>query len=313
MPANSSYNGPYRDVVSYQSMHLCSLWRIIRSDGQTEYYTNWDEDIFGRWVGIPGVVFQSAAGLVLSATSRESGLKSQSLAAKGYIDGLDLADLQHGAYTDAVITEWTIDARFPFVMGAVLNSSTYFVTGVTYGDEVWEMQLEGLGRKMKETVGVPFNQQCRFSLGEGHCAPIPPDKTYGVSIAQHTYGNNSGCTISAVDADEPRRVFSIKHGTGSPSLLPQAKLSHGTITFLTGDNAGFTYEVMTQRTDALNINVKLVLQTRSDIKTSDTVKVIAGCSGTWGACTFYKNNRSFGGNLFIPGAQRARQSARSQF
>jgi len=307
-----SISGPSADLLSMQSMYMCSLWWIQRVDGQSEYYTNWDEDLFVQG-GEDGLnnTFLSSAGIALSSTSREMGLRSQSLSAAGIIDGLDVDRLAGGVYHMAQVMEWVVDARWPHIRGTEKN--VYWVTGVEHDDDVWKMSLEGHGRRLKEVIGVPYSRTCKWSLGQGGCAETTGTRQ-GVDILTYTYGHQTNLQVSQVDTTYPRQVFRINVYSGQPSLGFSRTFTHGRVRFTSGKNADMVYEIMDYTPSGVVVGghsppFTLFEQTVEDIEVGDTCIIEEGCDGTWDSCVTYQNWENFGGYRHIPGAQKARQAA----
>jgi uncharacterized phage protein (TIGR02218 family) len=299
------------DSVNMQSLCQCSLWKISRIDGVKEYFTNWDEDLFVVSPDTQDNIFRSSVGIGLSSTSREIGMRSQSQSAVGIIDGIDADLLRGGVYDSAQIDEWRVDARWPSIRG--MEQNRYWITNIDHTTEVWAIEMEGYGRKLKETTGVPFNRSCRYYLGGPGCSQNRAAKN-GINILDKTYGSLAlPLTVTEVDS---LNVFRVSTTVGTPSIIrTKTTFPHGRVQMLTGKNAGMAYETFQYVADFSQPNQTgkffLLKDTVVPIKVGDECIIEEGCDGAESTCiNEFDNILNFGGNQFIPGAQKARQVAK---
>lgn len=324
----------------WQTQALCSLWRVYRKDGVVEYYTDWDEDIV-RGVNFapfnPGeVTFLSVAGGVsATADEKEVGFRPQNMDIVGFIDGIDEDDLHQGRYGFARIDKWQVDARWPHLPPT--RHTTFWVVKIEYSGEDWTFHLEGLGRRLQETYGTPFNRTCRFTLGGPGCntdrtgtgpAGLPSIHPQGqppaqvalggiaLDITAVTYGYTTQLAVSYVESGFERRVFAVNRTSGTPNAPLGRPYKYGRVQWVTGNNAGRIYEIgwydaPGQPTTADTGLFHTAIAMGGDVQVGDTCILVEGCDGTSQSCHGIRDNiQNHGAFHLIPGPTRAHQAPR---
>lgn len=327
-----------------QVQNQVSLWRIKREDGTLEFYTSHDEDLrvpvlINVETGVNGinsnanfgvVTFLATSGLTLSASRRESGLRSQTISAEGVLGIITLDNVEGRLYEMAELQEWIVDWRWPFIRHFATN--IYWITKVSYSDEEFDFHCEGHGRRVRENLGHPFTRTCRWTLGRDDfgvagkgCGEDRSAKGgIHLEIVNFRWIN---CAVNGVAVDlksSNRMAFNLLRAGSSrdpASTLPAQQVplgrpfKHGVITWTVGLNTGLSYEIgdyneSLSRTGETGQFVSTIIMPH-EIQIGDKCTIEEGCDNSFDTCfTIYGNQKNFGGWHLIPGPTRAGQSPR---
>ena len=264
---------------------LATLWEIERTDGTVLRFTDHDRNIT-----FDDETFSPVSGLSASARQKQPELKNQNLEAVGVIDddAITHDDLRAGKYVDAKVTERLVDWGFPF---AAIFVAVYWIESMKFTGEHWEASLAGITRRLRSKRGQLYNRTCRWQHGGTEC---------GISLASYTAED---VTVGTVVSS---RLEFQSDETGEADDY----YNYGLITWVTGDNAGFTSEVKDYT--ASNGVFELQLKTPYDIEAGDTFDVHAGCDRLAATCKDkYSNLVNFGGFPFIPGNDKMLETPNS--
>lgn len=334
-----------------QTQNYIRLWRIVRQDSITNYYTDHDENITmpllddyattvagidtdSTWIS--SVTWESTAGLDISAERQEQN-RSSTRNVLGMIEGIPVNEIQGGAYDMAEITEWVVDARWPFL--SWFRRSTYWVTSIAHSDIGFAFDLEDAIRRIREHTGHPFNRTCRWTLGmddngdpSAGCGQDRSAQTGGVKIDIDSFTWDL-CEVTHVafgSGTNDRMSFNIKNADAvrRSATLPQSPFDHerdfkyGKIVWTTGNNIGLTYEIAdydrtirpVSNPAATSTSGQLSSRTQMQhpIVVGDVCTVIEGCDNSFFTCNnVYDNRLNYGGYNLIPGPTKARQPIRN--
>jgi uncharacterized phage protein (TIGR02218 family) len=260
---------------------FATLWTLTRTDAEVFRFTDHSEPIT-----VDGNTFTPLSGISASARQKQAGLQSQNLEIVGILssDAITNDDLRAGKYRDAQITEQSVDWRYPWA--GIFLVATYWLGEVVFTGYHWEAQVTGLARWLRSEHGDLYERLCRHDLGQGICGQ-------GVNLAAIT------------DTGEVTSILGTGRSKFQSDLNGEADAyySHGLLTWLTGDNTGFSFEVATYA--QTNGVFKLHLVTPYDIQVGDTFEVYPGCNKKIGTCfTKFNNVINFGGFPHIPGNDR---------
>lgn len=327
-----------------QTQNYIRLWRIVRQDAEENYFTDHDEDItmpllddyettatgIGATSFISSKLWASTAGLDISAERQEQN-RSSTRNVLGMIEGIPANEISGGAYNMAEITEWVVDARWPFLPW--FRRSTYWVVSITHTNIGFAFDLEDLGRRLREHSGHPFVRTCRWTLGSDDfgdftkgCGQDRSGQTGGINIDVPGQFTWTLCEVTHV-AFEPgtsdRISFHIKNSSAvrtkdSEPFLYRRDYKYGKITWTSGNNTGMFYEigdydvtsrpVKTPAATATSGQISSRTQMQHPIVVGDVCTIIEGCDGSFFTCdNVYNNHLNFGGYNLIPGPTRARQ------
>lgn len=258
-----------------------SLYKIDLTDGTSLYLTNAEFDI-----EFEGNTYTHDTALVSSAVQALEGLENSNLDLIGAITTSKITDedLLAGVLSDARVEHIVVDQRWPHL--GHMRRATYVIGQVTSDDEQWTAEMSGITGLVKTKVGTTLTRNCPHRLGSGLCSYVFSD---GV--------NSFDKTVTAVDADEPYRIFS-----ANLSGLTGSEFADGVIEWTSGQNAGLSSEV--RSADASTGQIELHLSTKAPITTSDAFTIKFGCNGTHERCKALGRINDFGGQPFIPGQRQ---------
>jgi len=242
--------------------------------------------------------FRPSGGNNASARQQRTGLQSSNVETIGMLDSEAITDddLRAGRYRNAKVTERLVDWRYPFAGNVRLN--VYYIGEVTYGDGVWQAQLQGTARKFRNRVGRVFSRRCDWpALGDEYCKK-------DISASPFTQSN---ILIGSVDSSNPRKRFTLS------TLTTQADgyYDDGVVTFTEGPNVGLTFEI--HRYKSSNDEIVLWTQAPFDITAGERVTVVVGCDRIKDTClTKFDNLDNFGGFPWMPGPDKVIRSPASR-
>lgn len=322
-----------------QVQNLISLWRIVTVDGIEEFYTNADEDISvsiidSTFTDVNGIntattfiltekTFLASNGLTISASRKESGLRSETRNIIGVIDGVDQTRLEGGRYEMAEVTEWVVDARWPFLPWFQRN--TYWVTSIAYSEDQFEFDLEGMGRLLRENYGNQFSRTCRFTLGRDEfgninkgCGQDRSGQVGGIHLQIANF-TSTGAVVTKValgPGTSNRVSFNVNKSLNPSGSIPVGRpYKYGRILWTVGSNASLEYEIGDYDLGLALIGSTGQFSTTEEmenaIQIGDECTIEEGCDNTFFTCkSIYGNELNFGGWQLIPGPTRARQAPR---
>lgn len=284
--------------------HLCTLWRIERTDNVILRFTTHDcQLLFNVLRADAQTLLASGPGGVgtdelytpvdsFSATAREklSGIKDQNAEITGVISSEAITDddLRAGRYREAKVVEMLVDWRFPGY--GYFFKNNYYITTVWYAREIWDAQISGLPTWMRRDNGSVLSNMCRFKFGDPKsCAVNLEALAVAGTVSSVTTPNLTFVAAGLPVPDPPFEGV----GVTAPNYY-----DYGQITWTAGLNIGLTTDV--KHNDGTNIYLQLT--TPFAIQVGDTFSIIPGCDHTRLTCANkFANLNNFGGFPFIPG------------
>jgi len=240
-------------------------------------------------------VYKPAGGFDATARQRQEGLKARNLDARGFLssDFIKHEDLLAGKYREAKVTEFLVDWRYPWLGPFFKN--VYWLNDIRFGNEIWEANLEGPTRFLRNGVGELYSRTCRYTLYDTRCTVIE-----GPPFVETR-------SVISVATTRPRLVFKTL-----TSILPDNYFTDGLAVFLGSvarGNLGLPLEIRSH-VDIGGID-EFVLHTPApfDIVSGVNVQLTAGCDKTLATCRDKFNNLiNHGGFPFIPGTDKMFQT-----
>jgi uncharacterized phage protein (TIGR02218 family) len=267
---------------------LAICWRIARTDGEEFFFTNHDVDIV-----YDGDTYEAASGAMPSALSQDRGLSVDNMEATAFLesDKIAEADLQAGLYDMATIDIFYINHADPS-MGVLYLCKDWLLGQVEMKDNVFTVELRGLGQRLKQEIVEAYSPQCRATLGDARC---------GIDMNDSSYWQE-GRVTSVTD----RQTF-IASGLTTPSGDDDV-FRHGLLTWLeqtsSGDtgganNAGYEMEVRTY--NAATGEITLFAAMPYTINVGDDFEITYGCDKKLATCADrFSNELNFRGEPWIP-------------
>lgn len=155
----------------------CHIWKVVRKDGKTYGYTDYDSDLFYN-----GIQYQSVSGYSLSAIKTNANLAVNNLEIKGPLGNIPIAitdvdPIQGSLLTDADIQAGLWDyARVDLyeVNYEDLSMGALWKNGGTLGEikttrNNVSIELRGLTQALSQEAGRVFTSSCQSDLGDRNC------------------------------------------------------------------------------------------------------------------------------------------------
>ena len=259
---------------------LAYLVKITRADGVVRAYTNHDRDL-----AVGGVTYQADGAFNPSALVSSAQLSTDNLSVSGMISdhAMTAEDLAAGRYDharcDVYVCNWADLTQ------GVLQLRRGWIGEVSLQDGRYVAALHGLHALLQQEIGEFYTGGCRHRLGDAGC---------GVALGAYTV---TGQVTAVVDA-----------ARFQDSALGSADgvLDYGTLTWMSGANAGLTMEVKRWAAGAREFTLWLPMPRA--IGAGDAYSVHSGCDKRAATCRGRFNNLvNFGGFPHMPGVDRMLQ------
>ena len=252
---------------------LSTCWKLTRNDATVYAFTDHDADLV-----IGGVTYQSAVGFAPSAVERTIDLTADNQKLTGIIDSVTLTpgDLRTGKFDGARVeiieVDWSTQTKERTLLVGFLGT-------VTLVDNQYTAELTSLESELAKPIGRTVALRCDANLGDARC---------GFSLSSDSVTvTTGGGALSFID-------------TGLTA--DDAYYNGGKITWLTGDNAGLTFDV--KRYVAASDTVELFEPTPYTIAVGDTANIFRGCDRTFETCRdTFDNVENFRGFPHVPGVK----------
>lgn len=258
---------------------LCHLTQITRKDGVILRLTDHSADVvFG------GNTYTADNSVLISAitTATNNGMQSTNCDVIFSSTGIDDADVVRGIYDNAKV-KFSIVYYTNTALGEII-----LMVGVLSVFEVTDrgrgsFEIRGLLTRGDARIGEYYSAECRADLGDTRC---------GVTLSTYQ-------TTGVVHLVERATSFQVDF-VGNPG---DGFYSLGVITFTSGDNNGYSLEVMSQAAvDATYDRIVLPLAFPFTPQVADTFTITAGCDHRKDTCISKFNNLlNFRGEPFVPG------------
>lgn len=259
---------------------VCTLWKITRRDGVSLYFTDLDKTItYG------GNDYVTAVGYNRSAIQSDLGGSVDNMDTEGFLDNLLLTeeDMRAGLYNHAkvliVLVNWQ-----DLSMGHMILRSGWLGEVTLSSSGKFSTEIRGLSQALTKIIGYQYQPECRADLGDDDCT---------IDIEGAEWARNG-----AVTATTSRRIFDCSITSPDPRASDVTWYVGGILTWLTGNNTGFSTEVKTW--DGSN-TLELFLSTPYAIQIGDTFKIRPGCNKSSHCKDRFNNRINMQAEPFIPG------------
>lgn len=268
---------PLRSLLINGTHRFATCWKIVRVDTTTFRFTDHDKELV-----VNGETYTPAGGFLASARLFSEGVAAKNFEVNGVLtsDAITEEDLRLGLFRDAVVTETLVDWKYPWA--GSYYATTYYLQTTTFDREVWKAELAGLPIRLASSIGNLYERTCRWTLGDSNC-------TKNIAVLTVTG------TVAALVTSRHRFTSNL---TGADNYFNDAL-----VTWVTGDNAGFTNEC--KKFLQTSGDVELQIGTPFEIQSGDTFTVYPGCDKRFDTCKDKFNNvPNFGGFPTIPGPDK---------
>lgn len=271
-----------------QTHRYAVCWDIERSDATHFRFTTHDHDL----ILADGFTYSPAGGLNQTAARKESGLREQNQEFSGVItsDKITVDDLRGGKFREAEVTQSLIDFRYPWA--GSLQTLKYNIAQTTFDGELWEAEVTGITRRLKQSIGDVVGRTCKADVGDSDCK---------VNLDHVDY---RALGTIAIEISEERRIFKTSGvGTGWGDDF----FNHGKLVWTSGNNDDIIS--MVKDWVSADVQCELILPTPFDIQIGDTFTIYAGCEKTKSVCSSkFSNLVNFRGDPYIPGTDKLLQT-----
>lgn len=252
---------------------LCRLWRITPLRGGTLYFTDHDQNIT-----YDGHEYEASESFSASAIESTVNGPAGNMSVTAFRNELiQREDVEVGIYDGA---DAEIDLIFyDHVEYGIMPVFAGEITGASLSHKhVVSFSLLSSTGRMQRRFMEQYSPTCRAVFCDHRCSLDIED--YGEAFTVATLTNILKFTSTEVAA----------HDDGYFDL--------GTVTWLTGDNAGVTVEVSKTLETG---EVVLLIAPPYPIQIGDTGTIYRGCDKTVASCTAYENLVNFRGEPYVPG------------
>jgi uncharacterized phage protein (TIGR02218 family) len=256
---------------------LCHCWKLLRRDGAVQGFTDHDRDIaFG------GTTFAARTGLEAAEATQELGFAVGGGEVSGALVSVGLTedDLAAGLYDDASVETWLVNWAAP---EELLLLDVASIGEVRRADGAFVAELRGIMHRLDEERGRLYRATCSADLGDVKC---------GVNLA----GPAFIATAAVTRTDGSLGLAAELPGFGD------GWFTGGTLTWMSGANAGLVVEVKAHRLVGADAEFDLWQRAARPIAIGNTFRVTAGCDKRLATCREkFANVLNFRGFPYMPG------------
>lgn len=266
--------------LAQQVTTLATCWKLTRRDGTVMGFTDHDRDLT-----VAGSVYAAATGFTPTAVSSSSALNVDHMDVEGMLSSgaISEADLMAGRYDHAEILVFQVN--YQDTEQGTLPLRTGWLGEVELRGGRFVAEVRGLAQRLSQRIGAFYSPSCRAEFGDSRCKI-----------------NLSGLTVSGVITGVTSRGI-LHDSTRSEAA---GLFSFGTLTFLSGENAGLAAEVKTFFPGTFT----LFLPFPYAVAAGDEYQVTQGCDKTFDTCAGrFANAVNFRGEPHLPGTDRLLETA----
>ncbi len=243
----------------------CLCWKLTRTDATVMGFTDHDKNLT-----FDGVTYHASTGVNSSAAKSSTGLQIDDVTAEGALssDAITEEDISKKLYDNAAIevmrVDWTDSTKRVVIFSGYMGE-------VTRGRIGFNASVHSLAKLLNQPTGQLYQKTCNANLGDSRC--------------KVDFDSNPAFRIDGtVSQAFSRRLFS----STDFDILAQATgwFSAGKITWLTGDNTGYSVEIKSHILQSGDSEAWIDMWEAmpSDIQAGDTYTLQVGCDKTVGTC-----------------------------
>nr|WP_305123337.1 DUF2163 domain-containing protein [Roseomonas sp. GC11] len=254
---------------------------VRRADGVVMGFTGHDEP-----VPVVGVVCEPGTAITPSNVEDTNALSADNSELTGTLtsDAITEEDIAAGLYANALVEDYTVCWADPSI--APVENGYARIGEIRISGDQFVFGLLGPQEQLSKTVGRSCTVECPWRLGDAKCR---------VDLAPLTHE-------ATVDGTDGMQALT----AGALAAHPADHFAYGTVEWLSGKCKG------TRRQVKASANGRLVLwqSTPREIEPGDTVRVVAGCGGSFESdCKArFNNGRRFGGFPWVPSREQLQKT-----
>lgn len=243
-------------ALAKRPMTLTACWAVTDRLGNVGRFTAHDRDITIDKAGHAGV-YQATRPIEVGELSSSADLSVDN--AEVFVpldeDGITLGAIRAGMFSGMRYTVFVTDWSAPHNV-AIVRQRGIIGNARLVSETIAAIELRGLKQLLQQQIVPLCSRSCRTTLGSSAC---------GVDLGPYTHTG----TVTAVT---DRRIFAASDI--EPSEEPTGWYDRGTVTWLTGDNAGLVMDVKRHTSGG---QLELLRPMPFDVTVADTFSVLAGC------------------------------------
>lgn len=267
---------------------LAVLWKVTLQNSTVLAFTSFDQPITYLTV-----TYTPTNGVLPSANNTNSNMSVDSLALTGFLDGTVVkdTDIRNGIYDYARIEQrivnWNDLTQGDLLLRKGILGNVKMVNGL------FDAEVRGLTQYFSTLIGSLFGPLCRAELFSDQSNTIDSGSKYLCHVKQADYQQN-GSVSSAPDANHIVPAAGLKMvGSTTPTVpAPSGWFNDGVITFTSGANNGFSFEI--ESWDGTTLAMLLPMPNQPS--PADTFSIVPGCdkSATSTGCLKFQGYSSDG-------------------
>jgi len=257
---------------------LSWCWRLTRNDGAVFGFTDHD-----RPLTFDGTTFEPESGFTASEIRSGSDLSVDSQEAEGVLTSASITetDILDGRWDNATVEIWRVNWQ-DTTNRALLRRGA--IGQVRRGRLQFVAEMRSLAHVLGQTLGRTFQASCDAALGDTRC---------GVDLNDPAYKGTG--TVVTLSGD---RAFT----TSGVSGFSDGWFALGTLSWLTGANAGRKAEVLSHAVTGADVTITLLEAPIRPVAVNDSFDIFAGCDKRFETCQArFANAVNFRGFPHIPG------------
>lgn len=276
-----------RHYTEWTTTRLAQFWMATRTDGAVFGWVDHDRDLT-----IDGHLFRSSLGFNPTATQATLDMQPGTLDVTSFMDVTTEEEIESGIWDEAMIV--VFEAPWDVLPARIARDTTNILLAGRLGQlirkaGVFTAQLHSLLEQLDTRIGAIYTPTCPWKLGDSRCR---------VDLTPLTHTG----TITAVSG-EPRFRF-----YDSASAQEDDYFNEGTLTFLTGRNAGRTGDVR-DYTPQYTGEFVMHRPFPYGAEVGDTYRAVRGDDKRLETCRdVFHNVARFRGFPFIPGTDHVLQN-----
>ena len=266
--------------LQQENTKLTTCWRVTRTDGLVQGFTSGDKQLV-----IGGVIYKASTGFSASAFAQDNSLAVRNLELNSALsdDSISETDLVGGRYDYARVDIFLVNWENPPTTLLVdppnhILMISGFLGEVSLTDVRYSAEIRSFAQLLQQKIGTLTTQGCRAVFGDSECTKDLTTLTDNLTIIAVT--NN--------------RQFTVSSGRGDGFF------ELGEVTFTSGENNGSKSTVLS----FIGNQFQLFEPMPYDIQVGTTIRAVAGCAKTVGACKSYSNILNYQGEPHLPGEDR---------
>lgn len=251
-------------AIGATATSILELIKITPTVGAVLAFTNYTENLT-----VDSVTYLARPGMQVSVIQGKINLEIDASTAQGFFQSgvITFSDILKGKFNDAAFERYFCNADS--VASGKGTTQTGYIGRVDIADNAFQAELRGLAAALSQPVGRITSKRCDVrTVGDARCQ-------FNLATTQAVTGINftQTLTVSSVTDQEVFDVSGVQGGTEADWW------TYGTLTWLTGNNAGYSSDIA-RSDDSGGWYLVLVNAPGADIQTGDTLSAKAGCDRT---------------------------------